>query len=143
MGGNAFATLLDASAFPRMPPAVYNALKDRLLPRISCLYEHVAVPFEAPEKTTHGDVDFIVACPLNFKDTADQINALHEIVQASVGARHANLMDGNRTSNFAVPVAVGEWTTLGYADEEQEARRLVEDGDIYYQVSPRTQKLSK
>ncbi|KAG6900338.1 hypothetical protein C0993_012295 [Termitomyces sp. T159_Od127] len=43
-------------------------------------------------------------------------------------------MDGNRTSNFAVPIAVGEWTTLGHEPEEKEARRLTQDGDIYYQV---------
>ncbi|KAG6825010.1 hypothetical protein H0H92_005101 [Tricholoma furcatifolium] len=133
MGGNAFAALLGSGAFPRMPPAVYHAMKTRLLSKISALYEHVAVPFEAPEKTSYGDVDFVVAFP-KVEAPGSQVNIPHEVVQKTLEARHANVMDGNHTSNFAVPVAPGEWRELGYDAEEDEARKLADNGDIFYQV---------
>ncbi|KAG6835223.1 hypothetical protein H0H93_003766 [Arthromyces matolae] len=138
MGGNAFAALLSPAAFPRIPPIVYHTLKSRLQPKILSLYEHVAVPFEAPEKTSHGDVDFIVSCPRD-KIARDlkQVNAPHDLVKQVVGSRHANLMEENRTSNFALPVAMDEWRALGHEHEENEARSGVDDGEIYYQESTR------
>ncbi|KAG6909300.1 hypothetical protein DXG01_001244 [Tephrocybe rancida] len=134
MGGSAFAALLSASAFPRMPPAVYNALKARLHPIVETLYEHAAVPSEAPEKTSYGDVDFIASRP-KIKATSDQANAPHDVVQKALGALQANTMEGNRTSNFAIPIAFGEWNAFGHAAEEAEARRLADNGEIFYQES--------
>ena len=53
MGGNAFRNL-PPNALPRLPPLLYGLLKSRLLPRLQPLFEHIAVPAEAPEKTDHG-----------------------------------------------------------------------------------------
>ncbi|KAG6845604.1 hypothetical protein H0H87_006657 [Tephrocybe sp. NHM501043] len=133
MGGNAFAALLSPTAFPRMPPAAYSALKARLLPTIKNFYEHVAVPLEAPEKTSYGDVDFIVAGAM-INHPSGQVNAPHDIVQKAINAQYGNTIDGNRTSNFAVPIALHEWKALGCEAEEEEARQLSPNGDIYYQV---------
>lgn len=132
MGGNAFHSL-PPSAFPRIPPKIYHALKARLLPHIQTLYTHVAVPFEAPEKSDHGDLDWVVAGPKSGTD--GQVNVPHAEVCTALGAKHHIPMEGNRTSNFAVPVAIGEWASLGHAKEEEEGRQGADsDGEIYYQV---------
>lgn len=96
MGGNAFAALLPGASFPRMSPEVYNRLKDDLTQCLQTFYEVVAVPREAPEKVDHGDLDFVVCNPR--KDFT-----LHE-VRGALGAREAVLVEGNRMSNFAIPV---------------------------------------
>ncbi|KAG5654303.1 hypothetical protein H0H81_004722 [Sphagnurus paluster] len=138
MGGNAFATILRPGSFPRMPPAVYTALKAQLLPKIQSLYECAAVPREAPEKTSHGDLDFIVSTPrINVVDGGEplvRVNVAHDIVQKAIGAQYVNPLEGNRTSNFAVPVARGEWKALGHGKEEDAAVEAVPDGKIFYQV---------
>jgi hypothetical protein len=147
MGGNAFGSTLNPSSFPRLPPAVYAALKSRLLPKIQELYSFVAVPIEAPEKPDHGDLDFVVSCPkVEFNGTTDTVlvNLPHDIVQQKIGARFVNPTDGNRTSNFAIPIAVGEWASLGHQMEEEENRRDAGEeenrrdagaDEIFYQVS--------
>jgi len=133
MGGNAFGAVLQASSFPRLPPAVYAALKSRLLPKIQSLYLFVAIPTEAPEKPDFGDLDFVVACPKPGINHA-LINVPHEVVQETIGARFSNPVDGNRTSNFAVPVSQGEWGPLGHLQYEEEKRRDADAGEIFYQV---------
>jgi hypothetical protein len=136
MGGNAFGAVLEASSFPRLPPAVYAALKSRLLPKIQSLYSFVAVPAEAPEKPDFGDLDFVVACPKVGIIPGNEvlINLPHEVVQQTIGARFVNPMDGNRTSNFAVPVAQYEWDPLGHLLDEEEKRRDAQSREIFYQV---------
>ncbi|THV05313.1 hypothetical protein K435DRAFT_816566 [Dendrothele bispora CBS 962.96] len=137
MGGNAFH-FLDEDAFPRLPPAVYQRLKSRLFSVIQTLYSHVTVPIEAPEKNEYGDLDFLVFSPKPeaFSSTAERsINVPHEVVKEAIGAHHFIPADGNRTSNFAVPISRGEWSTLGFEREELEVRKKVkDDGEIYYQV---------
>jgi len=142
MGGNAFNAILTSSAFPRLPPAVYDAVKARFLPRIQNLYRFVAVPVEAPGKLTHGDLDIVVACPKLNEEQYSQpaaaiVNVPHPIVQKVLGARHVNPMEGNRTSNFAVPISRGEWSSLDQATEEEQARQAAEGGEIFYQVIQR------
>jgi len=46
-------------------------------------------------------------------------------------------MDGNRTSNFAVPIAQGEWGPLGHRKDEEEKRRDAAGGELFYQVRVR------
>ncbi|KAI0354927.1 hypothetical protein OH77DRAFT_1425528 [Trametes cingulata] len=94
MGGNAFKAIVPDAVFPRMPPAVYNALKSTLLPLVQSLYTHVTVPPEAPEKADFGDLDFIVAGPRE--------GLTHEDVKTALRAAHSVPMPGNRTSNFAI-----------------------------------------
>ena len=64
MGGKAFLSHIPNATFPRLSPRIYASLKSTLLPRLTPLFQYVGVPHEAPEKEDHGDVDFIVACPL-------------------------------------------------------------------------------
>ncbi|KAI0822245.1 hypothetical protein BC628DRAFT_1327609 [Trametes gibbosa] len=103
MGGNAFKAL--AGAFPRMPPAVYNALKAALLPPLRPLYTHVVVAHEAPEKADYGDLDIVVSGPREGL-TADD-------VKAALRATHSVVLGGNRISNFAIPV--GAFQTVARA----------------------------
>lgn len=134
MGGGAFKDL-PACAFPRIPPAVYKALKARLTPRIEQAYTFVAVPFEAPEKLNYGDLDFVVAAATAV--TVGQLNAPHDQVASLIGATHIIPMAGNRTSNFAVIINVGEWGVFGHTNEEEIARRDAAaqgQSELYYQV---------
>lgn len=64
MGGKAFLSHIPSATFPRLSPLIYASLKSILLPRLTHLFQFVGVPHEAPEKEDHGDVDFIVACPI-------------------------------------------------------------------------------
>lgn len=136
MGGNAFAAVLKGSSFPRLPPAIYAALKLRLLPQIQSLYTFVAVPIETPEKPDYGDLDSVVACPNLDTITGNDllINVPHDIVQETIGARFLSPADGNRTSNFAVPVVHGEWRPLGHRLDEEAKRSEADGGEIFYQV---------
>ncbi|KAJ8509247.1 hypothetical protein ONZ45_g8561 [Pleurotus djamor] len=121
MGGNAFKNL-PASAFPRIPPVVYFALKERLTTKLSQLFSLVTVPIEAPEKVDFGDLDFTVALPL--KDAA----VSPKDVQHLLGGTHAILMEGNRTSNYAVPIPHREWVSFGHGVEAAVQRaRLLQD----------------
>lgn len=130
MGGNAFGTILPAAALPRIPPAIYRALKQDMLAKMSGFYDRVGVPREAPEKVDYGDLDFLVTDPKPIYGTF----VPHEVIKQAIGARYVNAMDGNRTSNYAVPINYGQWTTLSYGAEEEESRSATEDGEIYYQV---------
>ncbi|KAL8873077.1 MAG: hypothetical protein Q9174_001398 [Haloplaca sp. 1 TL-2023] len=46
-----------------MPLGVYSFVRDSLLVRVSAFFQKVASPVEAPEKTSFGDIDLIVAGP--------------------------------------------------------------------------------
>ncbi|KAE9400430.1 hypothetical protein BT96DRAFT_1097497 [Gymnopus androsaceus JB14] len=127
MGGSAFSLLLSSSSFPRLPSAVYEALKARLTPVIQSLYLHVAIPAEAPGKMDHGDLDFIVCSPREssaYTLAPHSVNAPHDRVKAALGASHCVLADGNRTSNFAI---LGRTRCV-------ECCKLQGENDIYYQV---------
>lgn len=93
MGGNAFAELIPGASFPRMSPTVYLALKDNILARLTPLFRHVAVPREAPGKPDYGDLDFIVAEPV--QDIS--VDELKEHLGAVLAI-------GDGTGNFAVPM---------------------------------------
>lgn len=98
MGGKAFSGLGD-NAFPRIPTALYNILKEKLTAQLKTLFELVTVPAEAPGKLDHGDIDFLVCGPL----TGMGASPLH--VKNVLGAPYANIIEGNdRTSNYALPL---------------------------------------
>jgi hypothetical protein len=140
--------MLGEAAFPRLPPTVYEALKGRLLPRISELYTYVSVPKEAPEKEDYGDLDFLVAGPkfqLSNSTEApgllegetegpDGLSGAHALVKSTLRAKHIIPWHGNRTSNYAVPVQMGEWGAFGFGQLEMERRSDTPNRDIFYQV---------
>lgn len=130
MGGSAFSASLHPMAIPRIPPAVYRALKARLIPKLVELYTYVGVPHEAPEKLSHGDLDFLVAIP----KLSHSHNVPHDHVKDVIGAKYVVPMDGNRTSNYAIPVLFDEWRTYGHAEQEDQSRKAAANREIYYQV---------
>lgn len=91
MGGNAFTSVLPDAVFPRMRPAVYFALKERIQARLSTLFAHVAVPREAPGKADYGDLDFVVAEPVE--------EVTLDMIKDALAAEHSI---GGDTANFAV-----------------------------------------
>lgn len=93
MGGNAFKNALPDARFPRMSPSIYNSLKARLLLQLQTLYEHVAVPREAPGKADYGDIDFVVCQP--------RAELHHEDVRSALGAAQSISFDSSH-SNFAL-----------------------------------------
>jgi hypothetical protein len=123
MGGRAFSQLLPSAVFPRMPPSVYDSLKARVLPRMLDLYNYVAVPYEAPEKRDHGDLDIVVTGP-----KIGEV-VLHEQVTEALGATVCMPLEGNRTSNFAVPVRHEHVLLMDAGGEAGGA-----DSQIYHQV---------
>ncbi|KAL8726486.1 MAG: hypothetical protein Q9166_006681 [cf. Caloplaca sp. 2 TL-2023] len=46
-----------------MPPALYHSLLDQFRVHLANFFERVAGPIEAPEKTSFGDIDLLVAEP--------------------------------------------------------------------------------
>lgn len=98
MGGLAFATPgADGSPplkVPRMSPAVYKTLRAKLIPLLSQFYHKVGTSQEAPGKTSHGDIDFLVEGPINTTFTPDDVAAAFEAV------RHVK---NGTTRSFAVP----------------------------------------
>jgi hypothetical protein len=100
MGGKAFLSRIPNATFPRLSPHVYASLKSTLLPRLTPLFQYVGVPHEAPEKVDHGDVDFIVACPLT--------DIGHEEIKHALGASAcipSMQPDRGGTHNFALCLA--------------------------------------
>ncbi|KAI5121076.1 hypothetical protein M0805_008589 [Coniferiporia weirii] len=115
MGGKAF-TELDNGLFPRIPTHIYNPLKERLGAQLKTLYAFVGTPAEAPQKADHGDVDFVVCDPLTVEASAaagatdsgpyDILLAHADALlraKSLLGAEHITLVEGHRTSNFAIP----------------------------------------
>ena len=115
MGGNAFKHLLPNASFPRMPSPLYYSLKAQLLPIVQSFYAHATVPVEYPDKPDHGDFDFVVTGPRE--------GLQHEEVKAALRARCSIPQEGNRISNFAVPLS-------SFATESG----LHEDPDALFQV---------
>ncbi|KAF9267441.1 hypothetical protein L218DRAFT_920302 [Marasmius fiardii PR-910] len=121
MGGNAF-TFLPQDAFPRLPPGLYRTLKAHLTTLLQDFYAHVAVPREAPEKEDHGDIDFVVCTPKSGLAVVPHID-----IQKALGATHVIPMEGNRTSNFAVPI-------IAQREELLSGKVDVEGDSVYCQV---------
>ncbi|KAI9058271.1 hypothetical protein FKP32DRAFT_1688728 [Trametes sanguinea] len=127
MGGNAFKTLVPDAIFPRMPPAVYEALKASLYPVLRPLYAQVVVPREAPGKEDYGDLDFVVCGPREGVTPAE--------VKAALRATHSIPMEGPRTSNFAI--SLNAWEEVARASQTWAAQGLgvaAGGGRVYLQV---------
>lgn len=95
MGGKAFSQILPNGSFPRMSPHTYQILKARVTSQLLRLFEQVETPVEAPEKADYGDLDVLVCRPLG--------DITPEHVKQAIGAMFVVPMEGNRTSNYALP----------------------------------------
>ncbi|KAI6832085.1 hypothetical protein KC340_g7347 [Hortaea werneckii] len=105
MGGNAFA-LASAEGHPRlqtprMTPEVYHRLKVIYTNRLrSCFTDctKIATLTEAPEKSSYGDIDFIISFPKKPASSAPEWSALANDIGAAGFIWH-----GPKTASFAVP----------------------------------------
>lgn len=103
MGGRAFLQDLPPESLPRLPTSLYVALKARFSALLLTVFAIVEVPPERPEKKDHGDIDFVVTCPLS----SEQITP--EQVGRVLGAVKGIELDGNRISNYAVSIDQEDW----------------------------------
>ncbi|KAK6503342.1 hypothetical protein TWF481_008365 [Arthrobotrys musiformis] len=95
MGGSAFSN--KGIQTPRMDPKTYYALKTKYHNILLTLYEHVTTPPEAPEKTSHGDLDYLVAGPRVHGGVEVRMGD----VKVAFGAEYMTAISGATTS-FAV-----------------------------------------
>ncbi|KAF8555233.1 hypothetical protein OG21DRAFT_1438969 [Imleria badia] len=113
MGGRAFLQHFPPDSLPRLPTPLYDTLKARLTALLLTLFAIVEVPPEKPEKKDHGDIDFVVAHPLNREGiTPEQVGRV-------LGAVKSIELDGNRTSNYAINII-----DVRVCDDEEEAERV-------------------
>ena len=68
MGGSAFNRTFYT---PRLPPEVYVRVRDNVSLVLKEFFVQADSPVEAPGKTDHGDIDFIVRTPKVLKPTAE------------------------------------------------------------------------
>ncbi|KAL2758953.1 hypothetical protein ACRALDRAFT_1092608 [Sodiomyces alcalophilus JCM 7366] len=116
MGGLAFTSGDSPLHTPRMPPHVYQAVKEQCQKSLLGLYENVASPIEGPGKSDYGDVDIFVwqdKASVKSKGQDDETtrrettlpspaNQVPEIaIQAALGAEFVIIETGG--SHFAVP----------------------------------------
>jgi hypothetical protein len=101
MGGQAFANTPTASGkpvtVPRLSPDLYKTICAKYKAVLETLFERVIVPRDVPWKTSHGDIDFLVA-GIRPPTTKDQV---WEAIQTALGAE-LRLRSGGST-NYAIP----------------------------------------
>ncbi|KAI9702396.1 MAG: hypothetical protein M1836_000875 [Candelina mexicana] len=99
MGGSAFALPKPGESplkICRLPIDIYESLGENYTGRLSTLYERVAIPRSAPEKTSHGDLDIIV-CSAKYQFSVEDL-------AAKLGALRYIHCARNPTTNFAIPL---------------------------------------
>jgi hypothetical protein len=125
MGGLAFASGPNPLSTPRMPLAVYEAVKNRCHEILKRYYTHVATPIEAPGKKDYGDVDFLVAGPTLLCHGSNIAATLGK----ALGTEHSISGKGSSTISFALPWpkgVEGEATASDQGPEEGSADRFVQ-----------------
>ncbi|PHH72289.1 hypothetical protein CDD80_4640 [Ophiocordyceps camponoti-rufipedis] len=85
MGGSAFTTGPDPLFTPRMPPSVYNSIRSRCADALNRLFHTVASPIDGPGKTDYGDVDMMVARPVDVTTGLDAVGPALGAERAIVG----------------------------------------------------------
>ncbi|KAK6539667.1 hypothetical protein TWF694_009872 [Orbilia ellipsospora] len=115
MGGSAFAK--HGLTMLRLSPRAYTRLKAHHRNLLSTLYAHVTTPPEAPGKTSHGDIDFLVADPLPSLFNPDAKQSVRSNVN---GAGHTGKLMDRRTveiikSTFGADFTTVPETTTSYA----------------------------
>lgn len=99
MGGLAFSSGSDPLYTPRMPEAVYDAIRRRCHEVLTKYFEHVATPIEAPGKKDFGDVDFLVANPTPLGQGAP----IAKILSKALSAERSISGKGSNTASYALP----------------------------------------
>ena len=96
MGGKAFTSGPSPLSTPRLPKELYLHLRDHYHHLLRDLYRRVASPIEAPEKSSYGDIDILVAEPLKELPTREALSAHLQAVRSFVN-------HSSHTTSFAVP----------------------------------------
>ncbi|EPE09239.1 hypothetical protein F503_07015 [Ophiostoma piceae UAMH 11346] len=104
MGGSVFTSGSDALYTPRMPPAVYLAVRDRCHAILRELFIVVASPIDGPGKLDFGDVDVLVALP---KDTASDPRRLLDTAIERLGPVRASVAAHDGKASIAIPWPAG------------------------------------
>ncbi|KAA8567091.1 hypothetical protein EYC84_010161 [Monilinia fructicola] len=101
MGGQAFASHVPPIKTPRMTREVYDNALQQNQAILRKFYSKVASAIEGPGKSTYGDLDILVALPLEdaFSPQERVPDKLKEALHASAWMQYK----GNPTINFAVP----------------------------------------
>ena len=124
MGGQVFAGGPNPLYTPRMPPVVYEFVKNACHAKLQQLFEQVATPIEGPEKADFGDIDFLVhgRRPSDTEEPPSPTTAAPEwrdAVQAALGATRRFSQQAHAGS-FAIPWPTGLGQGL---DETQDVWR--------------------
>lgn len=101
MGGSAFAAGASPFYTPRMPKAIYHAVKSQCHAALRDHYYVVASPIDGPGKEDFGDVDILLACPKH--SPASREDTLSELSE-TLGAVKTIADKGKDISgHFAIP----------------------------------------
>ena len=126
MGGAAFASGPDPLYTPRMPPSVYREVQRRCHQTLKTLFAEVDSPIDGPGKVDHGDIDIIVAIPLQPREEKETGNIVEQIaplgeqsedgcedesrrsqlmasIQKALGAERSILLPTLWAATFAIP----------------------------------------
>ena len=98
MGGSAFNMAAHGFVTSRMDVAQYQTLSNLVLPLVRLYFCNVAVPPEAPGKTSYGDLDIFVSKPLNLHHH----EAILQLCTNALGTRCKRFIYSVGTSNIAV-----------------------------------------
>lgn len=136
MGGSAFNE--DGLYTPRMPTVVYYHVSTQIQTVLKPHFKHVGTAIQGPSKTTHGDVDILVADPV---DRSGPVRG--DFLAEVVGAKRWKTMRGASILHFAVPwpqefeteVGPSEMETAGGRSEMETAGSSVEGDDRQGTVS--------
>ncbi|ETI26679.1 hypothetical protein G647_10339 [Cladophialophora carrionii CBS 160.54] len=99
MGGSAFTA--DGLSTPRMPPTVYHAVLAQAEEILKKHFKLVGHPIEGPAKVSHGDIDILVAEPVDRQLVLGR--ATGDLLARLLGAKTWKKMGGNSTYNLALP----------------------------------------
>ncbi|TEY83994.1 hypothetical protein BOTCAL_0023g00150 [Botryotinia calthae] len=101
MGGHAFSSHIPPIKTPRMTQEVYDKALEQNQAVLRKFYSKVESAIEGPGKTTYGDVDILVALPLEGAFTSkDQVG---DVLKKALNAKALLQDKGNPTINLAVP----------------------------------------
>ncbi|KAF7895042.1 hypothetical protein EAF00_006856 [Botryotinia globosa] len=101
MGGHAFSSQVLPIKTPRMTQEVYDEALKLNQAILRKFYSKVESAIEGPGKTTYGDVDILVALPLEGAFSSE--DRVGEELKKALNAKALLQEKGNPTINFAVP----------------------------------------
>ncbi|KAF7931214.1 hypothetical protein BELL_0050g00030 [Botrytis elliptica] len=101
MGGHAFSSQVPLIKTPRMTQEVYDEALKLNQAILRKFYSKVESAIEGPGKTTYGDVDILVALPLEGAFSSE--DRVGDELKKALNAKALVQEKGNPTINFAVP----------------------------------------